>query len=142
MQKVKNKKKNINNKNNDELINENYNNKPQEKLFKIFISIFFYEKYYKEYNSLSSHDYYYLINPDWMNKFKENYNYQELYKSLSIYSQKNSKINYSKLNAYIDNIIKYYINENVFNFTTLEFNQDLLNIPIVNNLKKYYIIDS
>ena len=99
---------NQNNNNNSsiEIYNRNYNknkNFPKESLetfFRIFIFIFFYENYYKLGNKIL-YENYYLINPDWMNKFKENYNYQKLYDSLNLFIQKNPQINYNILNMYI-----------------------------------------
>ena len=131
------------NDNNDFLI-ENYNNNRSKiyMLFKIFISIFYYENEAKFniYNTLKLHENYYLINPDWINKFKKNYNYEELYESLYLFYQKNTHISYSNLDRYIDKIIKFFINENIFIFEKLEFSQDLENTPIQKKSQKYYIL--
>ena len=122
--------------------NKNFHKESLETLFRIFISIYYYENYFKLDNSLILYENYYLINPDWMNKLKENYNYQQLYYSLNSFIQKNPKINYSILNMYIEKIIEYYINDNIFNFEKLEFSEELKKTPIEIKSNEYYFIDS
>ena len=147
MSNVKNKNSNnnfflLNQNNNNSAKNKNSHKESLETLFRIFISIYYYENYFKLDNSLILYENYYLINPDWMNKLKENYNYQQLYYSLNSFIQKNPKINYSILNMYIEKIIEYYINNNIFNFEKLELSEELKNTPIEINSNEYYFIDS
>ena len=139
------------------------NNSNNKDILKLFIYIFYYEKLLLSDNKNNifdeSHDFY-LINPDWLNKYKEYYDYQKLYKSLNTRKINNKKleINYNNLDRFINSILKIYSNKNLLNFskanvfdTTFD-TMDSLNIDDLkapskakNNILFYtncYIIDS
>ena len=75
---------------------------------KIFIYIFYYEKAllsspkmtcFKEYKN------YFLINPEWLENYKNAYHYNELYKILEDFSKYNYTINYNNLEGHILTIL-------------------------------------
>ena len=59
----------------------NIQNSFKKELLKIFIFIFYYEKYLSENkeNTFNNKEKYYLINPEWIQNFKKYYNYERLY---------------------------------------------------------------
>jgi len=130
----------------DKYINKKNNDKNPLRidLLRIFINIFYYEKVLNK-NKMQifnnkENDYFYLIEPEWINKYKEYYHYNELYNLLS---KENYKMNYNDLDKYINDIIDKYINEEVFDF-------DLKNNKFINRnsskinssltTKQYYIM--
>jgi hypothetical protein len=69
-----------------------------DNILKIFIYIFYYEKTLsisKE-NFFNEDDFYFLINPNWLKRYKNFYDYNKLYKALEDYSNNkiNNQINY------------------------------------------------
>ena len=121
----------------------------QKQLLSIFIYIFYYEKYLHENNNkinlFKKNEKYYLINPEWLKKFKEYYNYRNLYYSLKNNKKYNS-VNYNNLDDNNINYIinEYYLNENVLNFKNNELSEYLKNISqlkcfLNKNFKKYEI---
>ena len=137
--------------NDNKIINNNILNSYKENLkeeetksdvLRILISIFYYEKLLLEKNDEDSfgknNDNYYLINPNWLNKFKEYYNYQGLYVSLLSFSNNNSHINFNDLDNNIDTIIQYYIN--IYQYR--EISKELLNIKIESLSNRYYLISA
>ena len=84
----------------DQIINENKNKENQKmqdntpnpinnidegkELLKAFIYIYYYEKTLKEKNIFNNNEKYYLINPDWLNKFKALYSYDKIKELLEI----------------------------------------------------------
>ena len=78
---------------------ENY----KQDLLKLFIYIYFYEKALSEKNIfLKSQEEYYLINPDWLTKFKDFYSYHKFQEKLEMMKL---KFNYHIIDSNIENII-------------------------------------
>ena len=146
---------------NEEKNNSNSNNNNRD-ILKLFIYIFYYEKLLLSDNKDNIFDEsqdYYLINPEWLNKYKEFYDYQKLYKSLSTrkINSKKIEISYNNLDKFINSILKIYSEKNLLNFKKNVFDNtfdtiDSLNIDEMkppskakNNILFYtncYIIDS
>ena len=86
-------------------------------IMKLFIYFYYYEKDLKENQAYifsdNGEDYYYLINPEWLNKFKDIFNYSDVYKFLNLIDTK-EKIYYDKLNHHYEYITSK-INENILN---------------------------
>ena len=82
---------------------------------------------------------YYLINPEWMKKFKQNYNYQKMFNILSSINE-NNKINYVNLNQFINqmviNCINNNININVLNFDLKKLSEDFKDIKLIYSLTR------
>lgn len=124
-------KKVINNKNNISLYVNLKENKTKfnKDLLKIFIYIFYYEKSLseKKENIFNNEEKYCLINPQWLNDFKQYYNYEKLYKAL--YNNKNNlKLDYTNLDEKVINIINDYINKDNLDFNKKELSQELTDI--------------
>ena len=86
----------------------------KENILKIFIYIFYYEKYlsiYKD-NFFDEKASYFLINPKWLNDYKNFYNYNKLFEALKYISNNNQSINYKNLNEFILSIANSL--ENIF----------------------------
>ena len=86
----------------------------KENILKIFIYIFYYEKYlsiYKD-NFFDEKASYFLINPKWLNDYKDFYNYNKLFEALKYISNNNQSINYKNLNEFILSIANAL--ENIF----------------------------
>ena len=100
-----------------------------EGLLKIFIYIFYYEKYLseKKEKSFDEKEKYCLINPKWLTSFKKYYNYDKLYKALKK-DKNNSKINYSNLNKKINIILKEYLKKDILDYNKGQLSQDLTDI--------------
>ena len=133
--------------NNDRIINQNKfqqridRNDPNESLlFRIFISFFYYERsiLYKRENFFNQYPDCYLINVDWINKFKEYYNYDKLYYTLENFAENNSKIDFNNLEQYLDEIIDYY--KTIFAFEKLHFYFQNMDIEPTQN--KSYILNA
>ena len=106
----------------------------KKELLKMFINLFYYEKSLslerKEnvLNMSNDNQNFYIINPQWLNEYKEYYNYKNLNNSLKLFDQKNSKINYNNLDKYISNIIEIYVNnKDILKFDNTELSEDLKN---------------
>jgi hypothetical protein len=128
----------------------------KRELIKVFINIFYYEKSLSleskgnTLNILNDNQNYYFINDQWLNDYKEYYNYKNLNDSLKLFDQKNSKINYNNLEKYISNITEIYVNNrNILNFDKTELSNDLkdrenMKPPILNEntiiVKKSFFI--
>ena len=90
--------------------NKIFNNIVIDNIYKVFIYIFYYEKYEKALLSSSKnicfkeYNYYFLINPEWLENYKNVYHYNELYKILEDYSKYNHTINYNNLEGHIQSI--------------------------------------
>ena len=72
-------------------------------IFKIFIYIFYYEKALSSSKNICFKEYkkYILINPEWLEYYKNVYHYNELYKILEDYSKYNNTLNYNNLDGHI-----------------------------------------
>ena len=107
---------------------------------RILISLFYYEKLFFEKKEedpfLHNNDFYYLINRNWLNEFKEYYNYKGLYNSLYSFSNKNTHINLNNLDDYINKIIPLYIDS----YQNKEISIELMNIRIEPQANIAYII--
>jgi len=112
----------------------NINNNLKRDILKILIYIFYYEKSSnKKDNTFNKYQQYYLINLEWLKAFKEFYNYQQLYTLL----KKDKRYNNLKLyhTQQIENIVKEYMNNNIFNINNI-LNEDLVNLS---NIKATFI---
>ena len=91
-------------------------------------------------NIFNKIDYYYLINPVWLNKFKDIFNYSEIYEILKLLDKKIKNINYINLNNYYDQIISE-INENIV-IRKKEFFGDIFSAEKIklNSYKLYNIL--
>jgi len=106
-------------------------------ILKLFIYFYYYERDLKEnqeYIFNKNDETYYLINPEWLNKLKDIFNYSEIYESLKLIDRKIKNINYNNLNDNYNHII-YQINENILNRKKILFDE-ILNIEQV-KLKSY-----
>ena len=123
-------------------------------ILKLFIYFYYYEKELKENQeslfNKGGKDLYYLINPDWLNEFKDIFNYSEIYRSLNKIDKNIKNINYYNLKDYYENIISQ-IDENILNEKKVLFDEifDAENIKLysytINNIlyhKNCYIINS
>ena len=127
----------------------------QYDLLKIFISLFYYEKSLlsdkKEY-IFNDNQKYYLINYEWLEQYKEYYNYSKIYGLLMKNDNNYNKLYYHNLDKEINNIIKYYSNKDILNFDEKLLSPELSNIKVIkaqlenkNNIliyKNCYIINS
>ena len=94
-------------------------------ILKLFIYFYYYERDLKEnqeYIFNKNDETYYLINPEWLNKLKDIFNYSEIYESLKLIDRKNKNINYKNLNDNYNHII-YQINENIINRKKILFDE-------------------
>ena len=82
-------------------IKENNEDEFETELLNVFIYIYYYEKSLKEKNIFNNNEKYYLINPDWLNKFKALYSYDKIKELL----ETKKAINYVSIDSKIDNII-------------------------------------
>ena len=84
-------------------IQRNNFNFVNENILKILIYIFYYEKYLSinKDNSFDENESYLLINPEWLEDYKDFYNYDELCKDLEYISSNNKSIHYKNLNEFI-----------------------------------------
>ena len=117
------------NKNLEENKKELLNKSPEISIFekevlKVCIYIYYYEKILKEKNIfVNSNEKYYLINKDWIDKFKEFTSYTNLEKVLA---SSNYIVEYNSLDSQMDFIIDYLINIINPKFEK-DSNQDYLN---------------
>ena len=120
---------NINSEN--KIKNNDYLNIIKKDLLKILIYIYYFEKLLLENKKEIIKDYqeYYLINPDWMNKYKDYYNYRKIYEHLKQISDSN--INYYNLDTYIDSIIDSELTIDILNFEHIKLTKDLLDIKFI-----------
>ena len=103
---------------------ENYLN-----ILKLFIYIYYYEKSLldnKENILNENEETFYLINPEWINEFKEYYNYSDLCNSLKKIKSNNKKIDYNNLTKYINTIVSKENILNALNFGKNELLDDLI----------------
>ena len=126
----------------------NAKNPLRKDILKIFINIFYYENTLNK-NKLdifnnNKKEYFYLIDPGWINKYKDHYHYNELY---NILSKENYKMNYNynDLDKHINDIIEKYIYEDIFDFDLknnkfFNRNSNKMNLPLTT--KEYYIMHS
>ena len=109
-----------NNQENPTKKNINQNNSQLEfkrDLLKTFIYIFYYEQSCNEKkdNIFNNHKKYYVINPQWLDNYKEYYNYGNLYNLLR--QNENKSINYNNIDTDIDNLIDNFLkNNDILNF--------------------------
>ena len=105
-------------------------------ILKLFIYFYYYEKDLKEnqesFFNKNGKDRYYLIAPEWLNEFKDIFNYSEINDSLKLIDRKIKNINYNNLNNYYDEIISQ-IDENFLNKKKVLFGE----IFDAENLKLY-----
>ena len=118
--------------------NKNLNIDSYKDLLTILISIFYFEKF-KEDSFIPNKYNYYLINANWLQKFKEYYNYQEIYNYLNSLEDKYSHINYDNLYNCMEDILK---DCSLLDIENKEINKELLIIKIESVTNKYYIIHS
>jgi hypothetical protein len=122
----------INKENIQNLFNDinNYNEKTNIKnnLLKLFIFVFYFNKLLSNIDGLqilfNDNKSYFLINPDWFNKFKGYYDYKAIYDILDKYDKNNSHINYDNLES------DYKIRDII-----IEINQKL-------DLKKFFFLNT
>ena len=118
-----------------------------DELLRILILIYYYEQYLSEKNNcLSEYQTYYLINPEWIKKYKEFYHYNDLFNLIKNNELKknNDYITYLNINNYINiPLIKYKKNYMDFNIK-IGIPEDLKNsdsltvsLDKVNNLRYY-----
>ena len=102
-------------------------------IIKVFIYLFYYEKYLlnKKGNIFNEREMYYLINPDWLEEYKQFYNYQKNENILQYINKDNPKIKYKNLEDYLESIINKCLNN---------FNSDISN-GLPNDLKNINNID-
>ena len=117
--------------------NNNITNKDidfKKDLLKIFILIFYYEKYLDQNKEkvINEKQKYYFVDPNWLNKYKEYYNYAKFYEMINAFYMKNSKINYSNLDKNINYIINDFLEKDTLNFDKKELSKDLREI---NNIR-------
>ena len=144
--------------NNDNIGLKLNSNESSDIILKISILLFYYEKYLvNPDNKFSIYQKYYIINYKWMNEFKKNIKYQEIFKLLKINDNKQKKkIEYININidSFSKNFLKESLNENNkidinFSFFNETFEQDASvslfsdNIPYYTNcyIIHYKIID-
>ena len=140
--KIKSSPKNKMGLNNSILINQNNSQQRNDiidSLFRIFISLFYYEKSLlnNEDNFFNQYKDYYLINIDWINKFKEYYENKKLVYTLNNFAIKNPEINYDNLDQNLDGIIDYY--KKIFTFEKINFYLKFINIVPTQN-KSYILV--
>ena len=128
---------------NDITINKNQNNqnigvqeinnkKPfKEEIIKIFIYIFYYEQNLSnnKYNSFDYREKYYLINPEWIVKFKNYYNYEKCYDLFKNIKKKNKFINYNNIEKYFGHMNNELNNINI---EEKELSKDLSDLKKIN----------
>ena len=104
-------------------------------LLKVFIYLFFYDKFLSE-NNVNNLFYkqekYYLINPNWLKDYKIYYNYDNLYNKLIEKYKNNISINYNNIEIYINNIVNQFLNKDVLNFDKDELSQNLIDMKKIN----------
>ena len=125
---------------NQKEIKENDNQESFKKdLIMVFIYLYYYEKICSEKNSniFRKKDRYYIINPDWIEKYKKYYNYEQLE---NVLKKENKHINYFNLIKFYDDISNNCLkNKNILNFEKKELSQELKkNISYI--IKKNYNI--
>ena len=122
----------LNSNNDKEIYKPNNQRNIDEGLLKIFINIFYYEKYLSENKekAFDNHEQYYLINPQWLKNYKNYYNYDDLYNSLKAFKT-NDSINYKNLKKFYKSITNELINKNI-NFEARELTKNLLDIRQIN----------
>ena len=110
---------------------EEYIDNSNENILKIFISIFYYEKNISSNISkiFSKTQNFYLINPDWLIEFKNNYNYEKIYELLSNYDKSN-KIEYSNLDQNMNDLLLY--SKNKIKIDKIELSDNLMNNDYIN----------
>ena len=94
-------------------------------ILKLFIYFYYYERDLKEnqeYIFNKNDEVYYLINPEWLNKLKDIFNYSEIYELLKLIDRKIKNINYNNLNDNYNRII-HQINENILNRKKVLFDE-------------------
>ena len=100
---------------------------------KFFIHIYFYERELRKKDLTvfeeNKNEYYYLINYDWIIKFKKYYDY----KSLQITKKKEEAINYSNLNQKFKNI---YFTKNVLNYDLQKLDEEIKNVNKIKATQK------
>ena len=99
---------------NQQIHNQNNNRESNydKEILKVFIYIYYYEKItMKENIFFNSKEKFYLINPKWIEKFKNFYSYDKLKKKLESFS---TQYNYFDLDKEIENIIYILSKEDIF----------------------------
>ena len=92
-------------------------------MMKIFVNLYYYEnilKSKKNENPFVEYQYYYIINNNWLNKFKSSNNYDKICNALKRYDEKNNKnndIDYYKLSDYRCTIFNDLLNNEKFEFS-------------------------
>ena len=124
------------------------NNKSTDikKILEILILIYYHEKYLsKDNNTFSEYQKYYLINPEWIEFYKELYYYNDLVKLLKKYDLENkvNEINYLKIDNYVNFLVnKFYKNYKHFNIIVIpdhlkKTNSLKVSLHTINTLKYY-----
>jgi len=95
-------------------------------ILKFLIYFYYYEKDLKENQESLFNDkgkgLYYLINPEWLNKFKNIFNYSDICETLKLINRKSKEINYNNLSKYYDQIISQ-IDENILDSNNILFDE-------------------
>ena len=104
----------------------------------IFVHLYYYEKLLKlKEQPFRDYQDYYIINNDWLNKFKTSNNYDKIFNVLKKYDEKNSKdniIDYYQLRNY-----QYTIFNDLSNFLTVEISDNFnINIDELSKVNEYY----
>ena len=113
----------------------------KQDILKIFIYIFYFELSLLEANKkediFNKDNTYFLINPKWMIKFKNYYNYHQLY-NLIIEINRNNALNYCNLDKKIDSLIKSCLKKEkeIKIFEKAEIYKELLNYEINSSFRK------
>ena len=88
-------------------LNENANNTYKEKILRMIIYIYYYEKDKNEILNKKEKDFY-LINYDWICEFKKIVLYEDICK---LFSDLIKEINYNNLEKYMKPLLNHFINE-------------------------------
>ena len=89
---------------------ENTNNNYKEKILRIIIYIYYYEKDQKEILNKQGKDFY-LINYSWICEFKKIASYEEIYK---LFLEIIKQINYNNLEKYMESLLNHFIKKKKF----------------------------
>ena len=129
--------KNIINKHNFNYLFEEFNddnkfncqNSFNIEILKIFIYLYYFNKtlFIDNINDIFNESkYYFLINPDWLNKLKELYHYENIFYFLENYNINNNGINFDNLGGYEKAIINSYLKYDS-KFTNLNNYENIIN---------------
>ena len=113
-----------------------------DNILKIIINIYYFEKSLLQIdNDFFQKENYCLINPNWLQKFKDFYDFLKIYDLLNIYGKINKDINYVNLNEKIDDIVKY-LSKNKLTMKNSKFPENLIDTGLITPtiITKYNIV--